>query len=85
MEEHRKHGADLSIDTPFKYLTFVLDDDAELAHIATEYGAGRMLTGEVKGRLIEVLTEMVVRHQKARAAVTEDVIDAFMAERPLLL
>ena len=44
-----------------------------------------MLTGEVKGRLIEVLTEMVVRHQKARAAVTEDVIDAFMAERPLLL
>ena len=85
VEEHRKHGADLSIDTPFKYLTFVLDDDAELAHIATEYGAGRMLTGEVKGRLIEVLTEMVVRHQKARAAVTEDVIDAFMAERPLLL
>lgn len=32
-----------------------------------------MLTGEVKGRLIEVLSEIVERHQRARAAVTEEV------------
>ncbi|CAI7853312.1 unnamed protein product [Closterium sp. NIES-53] len=38
-----------------------------------EYGAGRMLTGEVKGRLVEVLTGMVERHQKARALVTDEV------------
>ena len=38
-----------------------------------EYGAGRMLTGEVKQRLIQVLTEIVERHRNARAAVTEEV------------
>lgn len=42
-----------------------------------EYGAGRMLTGEVKKRLIEVITEVVERHRRARAAVTDEVIDCF--------
>ena len=32
-----------------------------------------MLTGEVKKRLIELLSDMVERHRKARAAVTEEV------------
>lgn len=32
-----------------------------------------MLTGEVKKRLIGVLTELVERHQRARAAVTDEV------------
>lgn len=32
-----------------------------------------MLTGEVKQRLIQVLTELVERHRKARAAVTDEV------------
>jgi len=38
-----------------------------------EYGEGRMLTGEVKKRLTEVLTEIVERHRRARAAVTDEV------------
>lgn len=39
--------------------------------------------GEVKGELIQVLTDMVRRHQEARAQVTEAVVDAFMAVRPM--
>ena len=39
-----------------------------------EYGAGRMLTGEVKQRLTEVFTEIVESHRRARAAVTDGVI-----------
>lgn len=31
----------------------------------------------------QVLIEMVERHQRARAAVTDDVVDAFMAARPM--
>ena len=42
-----------------------------------------MLTGEVKGELIAVLTALTARHQAARAAVTDDVLDAFMAARPM--
>ncbi|KAJ4825019.1 hypothetical protein Tsubulata_023191 [Turnera subulata] len=48
-----------------------------------EYAAGRMLTGEVKQRLAEVLTEIVERHRLARANVTEEMVDAFMKVRPL--
>lgn len=42
-----------------------------------------MLTGEVKAELIEVLTQKVFRHQEARAAVTDEVVKAFMSVRPL--
>ncbi|XP_052174981.1 tryptophan--tRNA ligase, cytoplasmic isoform X1 [Diospyros lotus] len=83
VEKHRKYGANLEVDIPIKYLGFFLEDDAELEHIRREYGAGRMLTGEVKKRLIEVLTELVERHRRARAAVTDEMVDAFMAVRPL--
>ncbi|CAL5366512.1 unnamed protein product [Camellia sinensis] len=70
IENQRKYGANL-------------EDDAELDYIRKEYGAGRMLTGEVKMRLIELLTELVERHRRARAAVTDEMVDAFMAVRPL--
>lgn len=33
-----------------------------------------MLTGDVKSRLIAVLTELIERHRKARAAVTDEVM-----------
>ncbi|KAK9064100.1 hypothetical protein SSX86_017972 [Deinandra increscens subsp. villosa] len=83
VENHRKYGANLEVDIPFKYLSFFLEDDEELEHIRKEYGSGRMLTGEIKKRLIDVLTELVERHRTARAAVTDEMVDAFMAVRPL--
>ncbi|XP_070038537.1 tryptophan--tRNA ligase, cytoplasmic-like isoform X2 [Nicotiana tomentosiformis] len=72
IELHRKYGANLEVDIPFKYLGFFLDDDAELERIREEYGSGRMLTCEVKKRLTEVLTDLVERHRRARALVTDE-------------
>ncbi|CAL4896671.1 unnamed protein product [Urochloa decumbens] len=80
---HRKLGANLDVDVPIKYLNFFLEDDDELEHIKKEYKEGRMLTGEVKQRLVEALSELVATHQRARAQVTEEMVDAFMAQRPL--
>lgn len=40
-------------------------------------------TGEVKAELIALLTDIVGRHQKARSQVTEEIVDAFMAVRPM--
>ena len=37
----------------WKYLNFFLEDDERLARIGAEYGAGRMLTGEIKAELIQ--------------------------------
>lgn len=82
-KEHREKGADLNVDVPYKWLEFFLDDDDELKRIGTEYGAGRMLTGEVKKVLINVLQELVGRHQRARALVNDDVVRAFMAPRAM--
>ena len=42
-----------------------------------------MLTGEVKAKLIDVLTPMVLEHQAARAKVTEETVALFMSERKL--
>ncbi|KAJ4886164.1 Nucleotidylyl transferase superfamily protein [Raphanus sativus] len=83
LEDQIKYGANLEEDIPFQYLSFFLEDDAELEHIKKEYGEGRMQSGEVKKRLTQVLTEVVERHRKARAAVTEEMVDAFMAVRHL--
>lgn len=79
----REGGANLEIDVPYQYLRFFLEDDEELAHIGREYAAGRMLTGEVKKKLIETLTPMILAHQEARAKVTDEVVRGFMAVRPL--
>jgi tryptophanyl-tRNA synthetase len=42
-----------------------------------------MLTGAVKAELVGILTEIVERHKAARAGVSEEVVDAFMAVRPM--
>ena len=41
-------------------------------------------TGAVKGRLVEVLKEIVAEHQQKRDLVTDDVVREWMKERPLL-
>ena len=44
----------------WKYLNFFLDDDERLAWIGAEYGAGRMLTGEIKGELIQARPARII-------------------------
>ena len=83
MEEHRRLGADLDVDVSIAYLDFFMEDDAELARIRSEYGKGTLSTGEVKNVLIDVLIDVVQRHQRAREAVTEEMIDAFMSVRQM--
>jgi tryptophanyl-tRNA synthetase len=48
-----------------------------------KYKKGELLTGEVKKILADVLSDVVVAHQQARARVTDDVLDAFMTVREL--
>mmetsp|Transcript_11965 Transcript_11965/g.22434 ORF Transcript_11965/g.22434 Transcript_11965/m.22434 type:complete len:405 (-) Transcript_11965:91-1305(-) len=83
VEEHRLKGGDLSVDVPYKYLSFFLEDDERLKEIGEQYESGKMLSSEIKAILIDVLADIVERHQKARAMVTDEVVDAFLARRPL--
>ena len=61
------------------------NDDAKLAHIEAEYSSGRMLSGEIKMKLVECITPLVLAHQKARAAVTDDTVRAFMSVRKMVV
>ncbi|PRP73564.1 tryptophan--tRNA ligase, cytoplasmic [Planoprotostelium fungivorum] len=82
-ELQRQFGANLEVDVPYRYLTFFLEDDEKLKDIGDKYASGKMLTGEVKKILIDLLVDMVQRHQEARAAVTEDIVTAFLTPRKL--
>ncbi|MEW5997138.1 MAG: tryptophan--tRNA ligase [Candidatus Micrarchaeota archaeon] len=64
LEEHRKLGADLSVDVPFQWLSVLFEpDDGELKRIADEYGSGRMLTGEIKEILADKVNEFLGAHR----------------------
>lgn len=82
-EEQRQFGADLTVDVAYQYLTFFLEDDQELERITEAYSTGKMLTGEVKQRLITLLQDLVRQHQERRAQVTDDMVREFMnPDRP---
>ena len=83
VEEHRRDGANLEEDVAFNYLNFFLDDDEEIARIGEEYKSGRMLCGEIKQKLVDVLVPIVQKHQEARKACDEEKVKRFMQVREL--
>jgi tryptophanyl-tRNA synthetase len=83
VELHRKLGGRTKDDVPFQYLTFFLEDDAELEQIRGQYEKGEMLTGEIKKRCIDELQAYVKGFQERRAKVTEEIRKEFMSVRPL--
>jgi len=85
VEEHRRLGGDCAADISYQWLTFFLHDDAKLQHIHDEYASGRMLSGEIKKELIDVITPLVLNHQAARNQVTDDIVRTFMTPRKLSL
>jgi tryptophanyl-tRNA synthetase len=85
LELQRQLGANLAIDVPFHYLSFLLDDDAQLADIGAKYNKGELLTSEVKGILVDIVTKIVVAHQERKAKTTDEELKEFMTPRPLKL
>ncbi|GAA5870029.1 hypothetical protein JCM1840_003562 [Sporobolomyces johnsonii] len=77
VEEHRAKGGDPDVDVSFQYLTFFLDDDAEVEQIAQDYRAGKLLTGELKQKTIAMIQDFVKAFQDRRAKVTDDLVKSF--------
>ena len=82
VEEHRERGGDLDVDISWKWLNFFEEDDAKLAEIGEAYASGRMLSGEIKQKLVECLVPMVAEHQARRARATDAVVDRFFSTAP---
>jgi tryptophanyl-tRNA synthetase len=80
-------GANLEVDVSYQWLRFFMEDDEELERIGKEYGSGSgeyWSTGKVKGRLIEVLQELVAGHQERRARISDDEVRKWMEQRSIL-
>mmetsp|Transcript_26454 Transcript_26454/g.58255 ORF Transcript_26454/g.58255 Transcript_26454/m.58255 type:complete len:707 (+) Transcript_26454:50-2170(+) len=81
-------GANLETDVSYQWLSFLLEDDDELASIGKDYGSGSgeyWSTGKVKARLIELLQDLVAKHQEHRAKITDDEVRKWMAQRSILV
>eukprot|EP00960_Hanusia_phi_P068803 766939-Hanusia_phi.AAC.3 len=89
VEDQKSVGANLDVDVAYQWMRFFCDDDAVLQKIEQEYGPGpvragdKMLTGEAKQLLISTLQPIIARHQQARAAVTNEMVETFMTPRTL--
>ncbi len=75
VEEHRKLGGDSAVDVSYQYLTYLMDDDKELACIRDDYTSGKLLSGELKKILADLVEDFLVKHQdkreKARSVVSK--------------
>jgi tryptophanyl-tRNA synthetase len=81
-------GANLDLDVSYQWLSFLLEDDEELASIGKDYGSGSgeyWSTGKVKARLIELLQDLVAKHQERRVKITDDEVRKWMAQRSILV
>jgi len=67
IDEHRKKGGDPDIDVSYQYLRIFFEpDDNKLKKIYDDYKSGKMLTGELKGILIEKINAFLKTHQEKR-------------------
>ncbi|EFC49661.1 tryptophanyl-tRNA synthetase [Naegleria gruberi] len=82
-EDQEKYGANLAVDVPYQYLQFFLEDDVQLEDIREKYSTGKMLTGQVKGALIDLLQKMVAEHQERRKKITDEQVKEFLSVRKL--
>jgi tryptophanyl-tRNA synthetase len=83
LEEQREKGGDTEKDVSYQYLTFFLEDDAELEQIGNDYRSGKMLTGELKAKCISELQAYVKAFQERRAKVTDEVVADFFSTKKL--
>ncbi|TKR70702.1 hypothetical protein L596_022691 [Steinernema carpocapsae] len=83
VEDHRKLGGNCDVDTSFQFLKYFLESDEELEEVRQQYTSGKMLTGELKAKAIEVIQAVVQEMQARRATVTDSTVADFSTPRAL--
>lgn len=82
-QEHQEFGGNCDIDVSFQYLRFFYFDDEDLEYIRQQYTSGALSTGQLKAKLIDVLSRFVTDFQTRRAAITDDIVEASMQIRKI--
>jgi len=76
-ELHQLYGGNLHIDVAYQYLLYFEEDDKILSEIAHKYRSGKMLTGDIKKKLFNVMTNILENHKKSRENISDDVLCRF--------
>ena len=79
LKEHRTHGGNLAVDIPYIYLYHFLDNDDELHYIEETYSTGKMLTSEIKRRLIDELIRILDNHRVTKSMITTDIYNNYFS------
>jgi len=82
-EEHQRLGGNLEVDVPYQYLSVFEFDDEKLKDVGEKFKSGKMLSGEIKQVLVDVLLPIIEKHKEERAKVTDEMVEEFMRVRPL--
>ena len=80
---HREHGGNTSVDIPFHYLQFFLENDQQLDEIKRNYSSGDLLTGELKKIATQTIQELISAHQSRKSQVTEEIEAVFRKVRQI--
>ena len=81
IDEHRKIGGNPDIDVSYQYLRIFFEpDDDKLKKIYEDYKSGNMLTGELKGILIEKINKFLSVHQEKREQVRKNIDNYLMKD-----
>nr|XP_034192925.1 tryptophan--tRNA ligase, cytoplasmic [Osmia lignaria] len=83
VEEHRQLGGNCDVDIAYQWLRFFLEDDEKLEQLRKGYTSGKILTGELKKELINVLQPLVAAHQETRNKLTDETVKQYMIPRDL--
>ncbi|KAJ2835096.1 tryptophan--tRNA ligase [Coemansia furcata] len=78
LEELRKFGSNPDVDVSYKYLTYFVEDDQEIADLAEGYRKGEITSGEMKNRCIKELQDFVGGFQERERAITQADVENFM-------
>jgi tryptophanyl-tRNA synthetase len=74
---HQQYGGNLYTDVAYQYLLYFMDSDDELKRIAHEYRSGRMMSGEIKKIMAEVIGKVIQEHQARVSKVTPELVKQF--------
>lgn len=78
IEMHRKLGGNTEVDVSFRWLKELFEpDDKKLKKIEDDYKSGKMLTGELKGILVEKVNAMLQKHSAERGNAKE-MVDTYL-------
>jgi tryptophanyl-tRNA synthetase len=87
LAEHRRLGAELSVDVPLRYLhcfSGLVDAGLDLDEVDTQYAQGELLSGDVKQLCAKVVSAVLQQHLSVRATVSDEDVAFVITRRQVL-